>query len=218
VTRHRRRTAAAFVVPLALVGVLAGACTGGGHHKAGGKPSGGSHRSGGDHRSSGGKGGPSGHGSPTGPPTGQPHVPAPVDSPGAAPAGPDPSVNLADPIAVSRAYLVAAHTVHGSDAGSTNRRAQPYMDRSNPAYGIGLPVLSPPPAGQTTTITVDTVTPLSSGTGRATYTTTWRLATGPTGHPGPPGAETTSYLALAQQADKTWRVLAETSTLQPADD
>lgn len=213
-TRHRRRTAAAFVTLLALVAVLAGACTGGGggHHKAGGKPSGGSHRSGGD------QGGPSGHGTPTGPPTGQPHVPAPVDNPGVAPAGPDPSVNLADPVAVGRAYLVAAHTVHGSDAGFTNRRAQPYMDQSNPAYGIGLPVLSPPPAGQTTTITVDTVTALSSGTGRATYTTTWRLATGPTGHPGAPGPETTSYLTLAQQADKTWRVLAETSTLQPADD
>ncbi|MFL6072686.1 MAG: hypothetical protein ACJ73S_04735 [Mycobacteriales bacterium] len=212
-TSHRRLSA--LVAPLALVAVLAGACGlgGGHHHGSGGKPSGGNHRSGG-----GDQGGPSGHGSPTGPPTGQPHVPAPVESPGAAPPGPDPSVNLADPVAVGRAYLVAAHTVHDSDAGSTNRRAQPYMDQANPSYGIGLPVLTPPPAGQTTTITVDTITPLSSAPGRATYTTTWRLATGPTGHPGRPGAETTSYLSLAQQPDMTWRVLAETSTLQPADD
>jgi hypothetical protein len=65
---------------------------------------------------------------------------------GADPAPADPTVDLTDPTAVARAYLVAAHSLVPGDAGHTQRRAAGYARPGSPA-AVGVVVLDPPPPG-----------------------------------------------------------------------
>ena len=63
---------------------------------------------------------------------------------GADPAPADPAVDLTDPEAVARAYLVAAHSLVPGDADHTQRRATGYARPGSPA-AVGVVVLDPPP-------------------------------------------------------------------------
>jgi hypothetical protein len=139
---------------------------------------------------------------------------APV-RPGAVPAGPDPAVDFADPRAVASAYVVAAYSLRDSDAGTTNRRATPYAAPSTPPNTVGVLVLAPPPAGQTSAATVTDVVqvngePTDTRRGYLVgYRTSERPA--PASAATAPGDRTTRYLLLVRQFDGRWLVAGDTT-------
>lgn len=148
---------------------------------------------------------------------------APV-SPGDVPAGPDPSVDLADPRAVAAAYVAAGYSVRGTDAGRTNRRATPYAAPNTPPRTIGVLVLAPPPPGHTTSAWVTDVTQVS---GEPTdshrgYLVGYRTAGRPdqadaASDCSPPArcaARMTRSLLLARQFDGRWLVAGDTAAAQ----
>ena len=63
----------------------------------------------------------------------------------------DPAVDLTDPEAVARAYLVAAHSLVPGDADHTQRRATGYARPGSPA-AVGVVVLDPPPGAHRTAV------------------------------------------------------------------
>lgn len=138
---------------------------------------------------------------------------APVD-PGAPPGRPDPSVDFTDPVAVARAYVVAAYSLAGSDAGHTNRRATPYAAPDTPAGAVGVLVVTPPAAGHRTVATVTDVTQVGGDPtdARRGYLVGYRI-TGD-GAAAPPGQRRTRYLVLARQIDGRWLVAGDTAEAQ----
>jgi len=134
--------------------------------------------------------------------------------PGAAPAGPDPSVEFADPAAVATAYVVAAYSARDTDAGLTNRRATPYAEPSTPPNTVGVLVLAPPPADHTATASVTDVTQVSGEPTdtRRGYLVGYRTSERP--GPATPGDRLTRYLLLVRQFDGRWLVAGDTADAQ----
>jgi hypothetical protein len=132
---------------------------------------------------------------------------------GADPAPPDPAVDLTDPTAVARAYLVAAHSLVPGDVGHTQRRAAAYARPGSPA-AVGVVVLDPPP---TDAYRVAVVTGLElAGTygDRRGFRATLRTETGRPGGPVAIGRQH-ALVVLAEGADDRWRVVMETSGDDP---
>jgi hypothetical protein len=135
----------------------------------------------------------------------------------AAPAlrGADPAsarLDLTDPAAVARAYLVTAHSLVPGDAGHTQRRATGYARTGSPA-AVGVVVLDLPPGASRTAVV--TGLELAGGLRR-----TPRLPGGlrtETARPGGPVAvaELQALVVLAQGPDARWRVVAETAGDDP---
>ncbi|MFC4003021.1 hypothetical protein ACFS2C_13685 [Prauserella oleivorans] len=114
------------------------------------------------------------------------------------------------PAEVARAYLVAAHSLRGTDRGRTNRRVLPYLAPDNPANPRGLVVVDPPPAGQATTATVDRLRVVGSDQARQriAYEAQWSA---------PAIDRRTTFVVLARQPDGRWLVTQESTRLQPGD-
>jgi hypothetical protein len=137
----------------------------------------------------------------------------PVD-PGPAPDAPDPSVDLADPVAVARAYVGAAYSLRDTDAGHTNRRAIRYAAPSTPPNTVGVLVVSPPPSGHEVIATVTTVTQVGgepSDTRRG-YLVCYRTTELPDS--AEPTGRLTRYLLLVRQFDDRWLVAGDTADAQ----
>jgi hypothetical protein len=143
---------------------------------------------------------------------------APV-TPGPAPAGPDPAVDLTDPRAVAAAYVRAAYSARDTDAGLTNRAATPYGAPGSPPNTVGVLVLTPPPPGHSLTATVTDVTQCAgepTGTRRA-YLVGYRTAelpTSDTSAAGASGARQIRHLLLVRQFDGRWLVAGDTADAQ----
>jgi hypothetical protein len=133
---------------------------------------------------------------------------------GSGPLPADPAIDLTDPEAVARAYLVAAGSVVAADAGRTHLRAAAYAAPGSPPATVGTVVLDPPPAGQTraAVVTALELVAVNRSTLRRGYLASISTATGS------PGALTviddaTAYVVLARQPDGRWLVVADTSDL-----
>ncbi|MFF5992370.1 hypothetical protein [Prauserella flavalba] len=140
----------------------------------------------------------------------------PPERPGA-PGSRDPSgIDFGRPTAVARAYLVAAHTLRDTDRGKTNRRVLPYLAPDNPANPRGLVVVDPPPAGQTTTATVEQLQMVGSDQARQriAYEARWSVSTG---RSAPKIDRRATFVVLARQPDGRWLVIQESTRLQPGD-
>ena len=132
---------------------------------------------------------------------------------GADPAPPNPAVDLTDPAAVTRAYLVAAHSLGPGDAGHTQRRAAAYTQPGSPAT-VGVVVLDPPPPGAYRTAAVTGLKLAGAYGDRSGYRAVLRTETGPPG--GPIAVEQRQALVvLARTPDGRWRVVAETTGSDP---
>jgi hypothetical protein len=140
--------------------------------------------------------------------------------PGAAPSGPDPAVELTDPAAVARAYVVAAFSVTDADAGHTNRRGAPYAEPGGPV-ALGVVVLDAPAPGMAAAAWVTAVTPTGSDPSgvRRSYAVAYltRIESvgtpgtgGPAATPGATGPAGMRYLLLVHQPDGRWLVAADT--------
>ena len=131
---------------------------------------------------------------------------------GADPAPPDPTVDFTDPAAVTRAYLVAAHSFVPGDARHTQRRAAGYARPGSPA-AVGV-VLDPPPTGAHRTAAVTGLEPAGAYADRRGYRAALRTETGRPG--GPVTVEVRQALVvLAHGPDGRWRVVAETTGGDP---
>jgi hypothetical protein len=120
--------------------------------------------------------------------------------------GPDPSVDLHNPVAVASAYVVAAYSLRDTDAGHTNRRAVPYAAPATPPWTVGTLVVTAPPPGAHSTATVIDVRQVSgeeTGTRRG-YVVSYRTTPDPSGSPA--AAPGTRYLLLVRQIDRRWLV------------
>jgi hypothetical protein len=126
---------------------------------------------------------------------------------GAATAPVDPAVDLTDPEAVARAYLVAAHSLVPGDAGHTQRRATGYARPGSPA-AVGVVVLDPPPPGARRAARVTGLELAGASADRRAYRAALRTATA---RPGGPVAvaRQQALVVLAQSPDGRWRVVAE---------
>ncbi|TQM06222.1 hypothetical protein [Pseudonocardia kunmingensis] len=128
-----------------------------------------------------------------------------------APAPPaDPAVDPADPDAVARAYLAAAHSTTPDDAGRTSLRGAAYAVPGSPPATVGVVVLDPPPAGQARTATVTALSLVTADAGdrRRAYRAEVGTATG-----APGGTAVvdlgTRHVVLARQPDGRWLVAAD---------
>jgi hypothetical protein len=124
----------------------------------------------------------------------------------------DPAVDLTDPEAVARAYLVAAGSVVAADTGRAHLRAASYAAPGSPPATVGTVVLDPAPSGQTRTavVTALELVAMNRSNLRRGYLASISTATGS------PGAlavvdDFTAYLVLARQPDGRWLVVADTS-------
>jgi hypothetical protein len=126
--------------------------------------------------------------------------PAPVD------------LDLTDPAAVARAYLVAAHSLVPGDAGHTQRRATGYARPGSPA-AIGVVVLDLPPGASRTAVVTGLELAGAYGERRG-YRAALRTATA---RPGGPVAvaQQQALVVLARGPDGRWRVVAETAGGDP---
>ena len=132
---------------------------------------------------------------------------------GADPAPPDPTVDLTDPTAVARAYLVAAHSLVPGDAGHTQRRAAGYARPGSPA-AVGVVVLDPPPTGAYRTAVVTGLEAAGAYGDRRGFRAALRIETGRPGGPVAVGRQH-ALVVLAEGADGRWRVVMETSGDDP---
>ena len=132
---------------------------------------------------------------------------------GADPAPPDPAVDLTDPTAVARAYLVAANSLVPGDAGHTQRRAAGYARPGSPA-AVGVVVLDPPPPGAYRTAVVTGIDAVGAYGERRGFRAALRTETGRPGGPVTVGQEH-AVVVLAEGADGRWRVVLETSGDDP---
>jgi hypothetical protein len=128
---------------------------------------------------------------------------------GADPAPPEPAVDLADPAAVARAYLAAAHSVVPADAGHTQRRAAGYAQPGGPA-AVGVIVLDPPPPGTFRRAVVTGLELAGADGNHRGYRAVLRTETGRLGGPVAVGQQH-ALVVLAEDADGRWRVVAETT-------
>jgi hypothetical protein len=121
----------------------------------------------------------------------------------------DPAVDLTDPEAVARAYLVAAHSLVPGDAGHTQRRATGYARPGSPA-AVGVVVLDPPPPGARRTAVVTALELAGASAERRGYRAALRTETA---RPGGPVAVAyqQALVVLARSPDGRWRVVAETA-------
>ncbi|WP_147263917.1 hypothetical protein [Prauserella sp. PE36] len=140
----------------------------------------------------------------------------PPERPGVPGSGVPSGIDFGRPTAVARAYLVAAHTLRDTDRGTTNRRVLPYLAPDNPANPRGLVVIDPPPAGQTTTATVEQLRVVGSDQARQriAYEARW---SGSTGRSDPRIDRRATFVVLARQPDGRWLVIQESTRLQPGD-
>jgi hypothetical protein len=124
----------------------------------------------------------------------------------------DPRVDMADPAAVARAYLTAAHSVGPQDAGRTQLRAAGYAVPGSPAAAVGVLVLDVPPAGalRTAAVTALDLVAADRDDSRRGYQAEVGTATGPPGER-PTVALARCRIARARQPDGRWLVTAETS-------
>ena len=131
----------------------------------------------------------------------------------------DPAVDLTDPVAVARAYLVAARAAGPDDAGRTRRQAASYAAPGSPPAAVGVLVLDPPPGGQVRTAAVPELdhVAVDDADRRRGYRATVAAATGPPGGAAVP-AVATAYVALARQPDGRWLVTTDTPDLPEGDD
>jgi len=132
---------------------------------------------------------------------------------GADPAPTDPTVDLTDPAAVARAYLVAAHSLVPGDAGHTQRRAACYAQPGSPA-AVGVVVLDPPPPGAHRTAVVTGLEATGAYGDRRGFRAALRIETGGPGGPVAAGAQH-ALVVLAEGADGRWRVVMETAGGDP---
>ena len=93
----------------------------------------------------------------------------------------DPAVDLTDPEAVARAYLVAAHSLVPGDADHTQRRATGYARPGSPA-AVGVVVLDPPPGAHRTAV-VTGLEPAGASGERRGYRAALRTETARPGGP-----------------------------------
>ena len=121
----------------------------------------------------------------------------------------DPAVDLTDPAAVARAYLVAAHSLVPGDADHTHRRATGYARPGGPA-AVGVVVLDPPPPGAHRTAVVTGLELAGASGERRGYRAALRTETA---RPGGPVAvaRQQALVVLARGPDGRWRVVAETA-------
>jgi hypothetical protein len=139
---------------------------------------------------------------------------------GAAPLPADPAVDLRDPRAVARAYLVASRATTADDRGRTHLRAAAYAEPGSPPAAVGVVVLDPPPPGQLRTATVSAIDLIATDEAdeRRGYRATVAVSTGPT----PPIASGTTvlaaYLVLARQPNGRWLVAADSPALPDGND
>jgi hypothetical protein len=121
----------------------------------------------------------------------------------------DPAVDLTDPAAVARAYLVAAHSLVPGDADHTQRRATGYARPGGPA-AVGVVVLDPPPPGAHRTAVVTGLELAGASGERRGYRAALRTETA---RPGGPVAvaRQQALVVLARSPDGRWRVVAETT-------
>jgi hypothetical protein len=131
----------------------------------------------------------------------------------------DPAVDLADPVAVARAYLVAARAAGPDAAGRTHLQAASYAAPGSPPAAVGVLVLDPPPPGQVRTAAVSALDLVAADDGdrRRGYRATVATATGPPGGTAVPAVATT-YVVLARQPDGRWLVTTDTPELPEGDD
>ena len=131
----------------------------------------------------------------------------------------DPAVDLTDPVAVARAYLVAARAAGPDDAGRTRRQAASYAAPGSPPAAVGVLVLDPPPRGQVRAAAVPDLDLVAADDAdrRRGYRATVATATGPPGGATVP-AVATAYVALARQPDGRWLVTTDTPDLPEGDD
>lgn len=124
----------------------------------------------------------------------------------------DPAVDMGDPEAVARAYLVAAHTLVPDDSGHTHLRAAAYAVPGSPPATVGVLVIDPPPPGTARHASVTALELVASDPGdrRRAYLAAVETATGP-----PPGpaeiALLTGHVVLAHQPDGRWLVASDTT-------
>ena len=116
--------------------------------------------------------------------------------------------DLTDPVAVARAYLVAAHSLVPGDADHTQRRATGYARPGSPA-AVGVVVLDPPPGAHRTAV-VTGLEPAGASGERHGYRAALRTETA---RPGGPvaAARQQALVVLARSPDGRWRVVAETT-------
>ena len=121
-------------------------------------------------------------------------------------------VDLTDPEAVARAYLVAAHSLVPGDAGRTQRRATAYASPGSPA-AVGVVVLDLPPGASRTAVVAGLELAGAYGVRRG-YGAAVRTETA---RPGGPVAvaELRALVVLARGPDARWRVVAETAGDDP---
>jgi hypothetical protein len=147
--------------------------------------------------------------------------PSPAPPPGSTPSTTD-SRPITDPGEAARAYLVAAESVTGNDAGQRHHQARPYMAPGNPAATTGLLVTEPPPAGHSRTIEVLAIAEQARNDelGRIAYHVTYRRYLSPT-IPATAvladGARRTTFIVVERQAAGKWLVLSHTAHLDPAE-
>ena len=138
---------------------------------------------------------------------------------GAAPVPADPAVDLTDPQAVVRAYLVAARATTADDRDHTHLRAAAYAERGSPPATVGAIVLDPPPPGQVRTATVTALDLVAADEAdrRRGYRATVTTETGPAAATRSATTVTVAYVVLARQPDGRWLVAADSPVL-PGDD
>jgi hypothetical protein len=140
---------------------------------------------------------------------------------GAAPPAVDPAVDLADPQAVARAYLVGARSAGSDDGGRTHLHAAGYAAPGSPPAAVGVLVLDPPPPGRVRTAAVTALDLVAEDDAdlRRGYRATVATTTGPPGGTavGPP-AVSAAYVVLDRQADGHWLVTADTPDVPEGDD
>ena len=131
----------------------------------------------------------------------------------------DPAVDLTDPAAVARAYLVAARAAGADLAGRTHLQAASYAVPGSPPAAVGVRVLDPPPPGQVRTATVPLLDLVAADADdrRRGYRAGVATATGPPGGAAVP-AVATAYVVLARQPDGRWLVTADTPDRPDGDD
>jgi hypothetical protein len=124
----------------------------------------------------------------------------------------DPAVDLGDPEAVARAYLVAARTLTSHDAGRTHLRAAAYAVPGSPPGTVGVLVLDPPAPGEVRQAAVGGLELVAADPGdrRRAYLATVTTSTGTPGEP-VRTAVRTEHVVLAFQPDGRWLVAADSA-------
>jgi hypothetical protein len=126
---------------------------------------------------------------------------------------PDRAVDLQDPEAVARAYLVAAHSISAADTGRTQLRAAGYAVPGSPPAAVGVIVLDAPRDGSVSTATVTALELVAADRDdqRRGYRAELGIATGPPGAAGPAVELSARDIVLVREPDGRWLVAADTT-------